>query len=193
MSDELRLTNQDKQLLLSLARTTIENALSSRSRSVPPRSGAVDVKAGAFVTLRVPAQDGRLHLRGCIGHIVAGDSLYETVRDAAVSSALSDPRFPPLDASELASVVIEISVLSPFRAISNVSEIEPGKHGLFIRRGHASGLLLPQVATEYGWDRETFLRHTCLKAGLPPGCEDQEGVELSVFTAEVFDESQLDV
>ena len=193
MSEELRLTDQDKQLLLSLARTAIENALSSRSRSLPPRSNALNVKAGAFVTLRVPAEDGRLRLRGCIGHIVAADGLYETVRDAAVSSALSDPRFPPVDASELASVAIEISVLSPFRVIFDVSEIEPGRHGLFIRRGHASGLLLPQVATEQGWDRETFVRHTCLKAGLPPGCEDQEGVELSVFTAEVFDESQPDV
>lgn len=191
MRDEFRLTDQDKRLLLSLARVSIQNRLTKVSDRLPPRTPTVDVKAGAFVTLRVSGPE--MKLRGCIGHIVPTDSLYDTVREVAVSSAVSDPRFPPLSMSELADVEIEISVLSPLRRIEGLDEIEPGRHGLFIKRGYASGLLLPQVATEYGWDRDTFVRHTCLKAGLPPGCEEQDDVELSVFTAVVFDEASFRV
>lgn len=191
MKDEFQLTERDKRLLLSLARVSIQNKLTRARQPLPPRTPSVDVRAGAFVTLRVRGPEPKL--RGCIGHIVPNDSLYDTVREVAVSSAVSDPRFPPLTASELADVEIEISVLSPLRTLGSLDEIEPGRHGLLIKRGYASGLLLPQVATEHGWDRETFVRHTCLKAGLPPGCEEQDDVELSVFTALVFDEGSFRV
>jgi AmmeMemoRadiSam system protein A len=127
-------------------------------------------------------------LRGCIGYVRAVKPLRETVAEMAVQAALHDPRFPPVSASELSGIDIEISVLSPLEEVTDVSQIEVGKHGLVIQEGARSGLLLPQVATEYGWDRETFLDHTCLKAGLPAGSWKRKGVVLLKFTAEVFGE-----
>jgi AmmeMemoRadiSam system protein A len=189
MPDDFELTDQEKQALLSLARLAIESKLTGNKFPLPDKTPGINRKAGAFVTLRVHRLGAEPKLRGCIGHVVASKSLYETVREAAVSSAVADPRFPPMTADELADVEIEISVLSPFRRIQDPTEVLPGTHGVYLKKGYASGLLLPQVATEYGWDRETFLRHTCLKAGLPPGCIDQDDVEAYVFTAVVFDEA----
>jgi AmmeMemoRadiSam system protein A len=114
--------------------------------------------------------------------------LRRTVAEMAVQAALHDPRFSPVSASELPGLDIEISVLSPLEEVKDVSTIEVGKHGLVIQEGSRSGLLLPQVATEYGWDRETFLDHTCMKAGLPAGSWRKKGVVILRFTAEVFGE-----
>jgi len=105
-----------------------------------------------------------------------------------LSASLNDPRFPPLTEEELRDIDIEISVLSPLKEIQDVSEIEVGRHGIYITRGYQSGVLLPQVATEYGWDRETFLQHTCQKAGLPPDAWKQEGTKIEIFDAQVFGE-----
>jgi uncharacterized protein (TIGR00296 family) len=106
----------------------------------------------------------------------------------AIEAAVGDPRFPPVTSDELKDIKIDISALSPLEAIKDVNKIEVGKHGIIIRRGFYSGLLLPQVATEYGWDRETFLAHTCQKAGLPPNAWKDKTTEIQIFSAEVFSE-----
>jgi AmmeMemoRadiSam system protein A len=106
----------------------------------------------------------------------------------ALSAAFNDPRFKPLEARELPEVDIEISALTPLRPVSSVEEIEVGRHGIYIIRGPYHGVLLPQVATEYGWDRYTFLDQTCLKAGMAPGCWKMPDTQILVFSAEVFGE-----
>jgi len=128
-------------------------------------------------------------LRGCIGRIEATEPLYRTVQECAISAATRDYRFQPMhNAAELDDLVIEISVLSPFQRVQDPNEIEVGKHGLLIRQGYNSGLLLPQVAGERGWSREEFLRAVCMKAGLPS--DAWRRAELHKFTAEVFSEGE---
>jgi len=122
--------------------------------------------------------------------VAAQRPLLETVREAARAAAFHDPRFPPLRSSELPEIRLEISVLSRPRPVSDLGEIRVGRHGLIVRRGSRSGLLLPQVAEEYGWDRETFLSHTCVKAGLPEDSWREAGTEIEIFGAEVFGEAR---
>jgi AmmeMemoRadiSam system protein A len=112
--------------------------------------------------------------------------LYKSVEEMAAAAAFQDPRFPPVSKSELKDLDIEISVLTPFKQITHVSEIEVGKHGIYMERGFYSGLLLPQVATEYGWDRDTFLEHTCRKAGLPPDAWKDKDTRIYIFSADIF-------
>ncbi len=104
----------------------------------------------------------------------------------AVAAAFDDPRFDPLTAKELKDLALEISVLTPMERLKIVDEIEVGKHGLYIKKGFYSGLLLPQVATEYGWDRITFLEETCRKAGLPRNAWKEKGTEIYLFSADIF-------
>ncbi|HEX67952.1 MAG TPA: AmmeMemoRadiSam system protein A, partial [bacterium] len=142
-------------------------------------------KPGAcFVTLK---ENGRL--RGCIGTLFPGKPLYENVARMAVSAAFYDYRFPPLRKEELEKIKIEISVLSPLKRIKSFEEIEVGKHGLYLIKGSYRGVLLPQVATEYGWDRWQFLQAVSRKAGLPPDAY-KEGAVIYIFTAEVFGEEE---
>jgi AmmeMemoRadiSam system protein A len=129
-------------------------------------------------------------LRGCIGHISACQPLIEAVKDVAVSSAFDDPRFPPLSPGEWPQVQIEISVLSPFECITDLQRITVGVHGLMVRNGRRSGLLLPQVATEQGWDREAFLSHSCRKAGLPADAWRSPDTRIEIFSAAVFNETR---
>ncbi len=176
--------NKDQQdFLLSLARKAIAHYL---EKGTPPHIETKDEelleKRGAFVTLKVEDQ-----LRGCIGYPLPFKPLYETIIDAAISAATKDFRFSPLKPSELARTQIEISVLSLPRIIQNISEIEIGKHGIIITKGSNKGLLLPQVPLEWGWDRETFLNHGCLKAGLEENAW-RKGVHIEIFTAQVFSE-----
>jgi len=181
------LTLEEKRYLMEIAKTTVEHVV--RGKAVPdfqPRSTTLGEDRGAFVTLKIEGQ-----LRGCIGYIIAVRPLYMTVREVAESAALRDPRFPPVSPSELPELEYEISALSPVREINDVDEIEVGVHGIIIRRGYNQGLLLPQVATEYGWDRKTFLEHTCRKAGLPIDAWKDPATEISIFSAEVFDEEEL--
>jgi len=138
---------------------------------------------GCFVTL---TQHGEL--RGCIGLIKGIKPLYLAVQDMAIAAALRDPRFPPVSPSELDEIEIEISVLTPLKEVEDVEEIKVGRDGIYIERGYHSGLLLPQVATEYGWTREEFLDHTCMKAGLFPGCWKEEGTKIYRFSALIFSE-----
>ena len=144
-------------------------------------SNNLRLKRGAFVTLK---KQGRL--RGCIGYIKAYKPPWETVQEMAVAAAFTDPRFPSLRAEEIQQLTFEISVLSPLKRIADVNDIEVGKHGLYIIRGYNSGLLLPQVATEYKWDRETFLEETCHKAGLPPDAWKDKETEIYIFSADYF-------
>ncbi len=172
----------DKQLLHQIARTAIESKL--RGETLPAHeitSPVLREKRGGFVTLK---KQGRL--RGCIGYIQAVKPLYQTVAEMALAAAFNDHRFSPLRADELPELELEISVLTPLEQIQDIEEIEVGRHGLYIRRGGMSGLLLPQVATEYNWDRLTFLQQTCLKAGLSPGDWQDEDTKIYTFSADIF-------
>jgi len=111
--------------------------------------------------------------------------------DNAESAALRDPRFPPVTAEELSELTIEISVLSPLKEVSDPEDVEVGKHGLIMTRGSLSGVLLPQVPVEWGWNREQFLSQTCRKAGLPGDCWKQSGTQIQAFTADVFSEKDF--
>lgn len=186
---DIELSDEHKKTLLKIARDSITRAVYSR----PPLEyriddGVLNKKCGAFVTLHING-----NLRGCIGNIVSETPLWKTVRNMAVESALRDPRFYPLTPQELDRVDIEISVLSPLKKIEDPEEIEVGKHGLFIRKGFYQGLLLPQVATEYGWDRTQFLEQTCYKAGLNKNCYRESGTEIYIFSAIVFGEKDFNL
>ncbi|NBF40554.1 MAG: AmmeMemoRadiSam system protein A [Spirochaetes bacterium] len=196
MSDTFSLSNDEKRYLIRIARGAVWAKLTGNAPSPPqPPSETVFQPAGAFVTLRVPqsgrekpAGDGGGALRGCIGHVIARQPLEQTIRDAAVSAAFRDPRFDPITLPELERVRFEISVLSPLRRVSSPQEVIPGTHGVMVSASGHSGLLLPQVATEQGWERETFLTHCCYKAHLAPECWREPSTEIQVFTATVFDE-----
>jgi AmmeMemoRadiSam system protein A len=174
---------ESRRFLLSLARETIRCRLEAQPLPSPlPAEPALREHRGAFVTLKI---DGRL--RGCIGHVIGVAPLWRAVRDNAVAAAFEDPRFEPLTGDELARTQIDISALTPLR-LATADEVTVGRDGVMIERGRARGLLLPQVAVEYGWDRETFLDHTCRKAGLEAGCWRRSDALISIFSAEVFGE-----
>ncbi len=176
------LTEADKQTLLNVARATIEAKL--KGIELPERADLPEIlkeKRGAFVTLK---KRGRL--RGCIGYIEARKPLYRTIEEMASAAAFNDPRFSPLKREELQDVTIEISVLSPLEEIRDIREIEVGRHGLYIVKEGRSGLLLPQVAVEYGWDSMTFLRETCHKAELPSDAWRDESTRIFIFSADII-------
>jgi AmmeMemoRadiSam system protein A len=180
------LNAEQRQRLLKLARTSIESILEGRSPALSEGEfdEALRRPAGAFVTLRTKAGD----LRGCIGSIRAVEPLFKAVASSAVSAAFRDPRFFPVRPDEMAQLELEISVMGPIEPVRDVANIEVGRDGLIISRGRFAGLLLPQVAAEYGWDRETFLDQTCLKAGLPAGSWRLPETTVEKFAAEVFAE-----
>jgi len=180
------LNNSEKKVLLEAARKSIENALAKKDDpKIDYDSPILKEKRGAFVTL---TKNGML--RGCIGYIQAIKSLDTTIIEMAQAAAFRDPRFPPVTEDELDNLEIEISVLTPIREIDDINEIEVGRHGIIIERGGYSGLLLPQVATDYGWDRITFLEHTCQKAGLPTDAWKKEGTTIKIFSADIFHEEK---
>ena len=183
---ELTLTREEKVILLKVARESIGEHLTGIRGKYPEPTENLRTKCGAFVTLH---KNG--NLRGCIGYVIPIKSLYETVKEMAISSAFQDPRFPPLRQEEFDKIEIEISALSPLKQIDSIDEIRVGTHGILIKRGYNSGLLLPQVATEQGWDLETFLTHTCYKAGLPGNCWKDENTRIEIFSAIVFNEKEL--
>ncbi|MEE9225401.1 MAG: AmmeMemoRadiSam system protein A [Bacteroidota bacterium] len=177
-------TDEDKRTLLHAARMSIEHAV--KGQDLPQLGTISDVlkqPSGAFVTL-----NKRGELRGCIGYTEAHKPLVETVSEVAVKAALEDPRFVPVAEEELDDVVVEISVLSPLWRISRIEEIEVGRHGLVVERGYCRGLLLPQVAEEYQWDRDAFLKFTARKAGLPADAWKDPETSIYLFTAEIFRE-----
>ncbi|HEX6101284.1 MAG TPA: AmmeMemoRadiSam system protein A [Thermoanaerobaculia bacterium] len=184
------LTPNQRAQLLSIARTSIESVLNGVRPHVDEASLDAELirPSGAFVSLH--AHDG--DLRGCIGSIHPIAPLCHAVSSSAVNAAFRDPRFPPLTREELAGVHIEISVMSPIEVVTDIESIEVGRDGLIVSRGGRAGLLLPQVATEYGWDRETFLAHTCGKAGLPQDAWRRPDTKIERFSAEVFGEQTTD-
>jgi uncharacterized protein len=180
------LTQDQRSRLLRIARDSIQAVFDARRSDLDPGILDPDLTrpSGAFVTLRTGFGD----LRGCIGSIEPVAPLCEAVASNAVNAAFRDPRFHPLQRNELADLRLEISVMSPIAVVSSVEEIEVGRDGLIIRHRGRAGLLLPQVATEYAWDRETFLAQTCVKAGLAPGSWRAEECRIERFSAEVFSE-----
>ena len=147
-------------------------------------TGAATRLAGAFVTLRADAE-----LRGCIGHVEANEPLGVVIARSAVAAGSSDPRFPGITAAELPGLRIEISILGPPAPVSTLADIQIGIDGLIVQLGWHRGLLLPQVAAEWQWDRETFVAETCRKAGLA-GDSWAKGAKIWKFQAEVFGESE---
>ena len=180
------LTQEQRAHLLRIARQSIEAVLDGRPVSIDAArlDEVLTRPSGAFVTLHTKDGD----LRGCIGSIAPVAPLCQAVASNAVNAAFRDPRFYPLTPEELPNVQIEISVMSPIVRVADVSEIEVGRDGLIVTRGSRKGLLLPQVATDYGWDRETFLRQTCVKAGLSADSWRSADCLIERFSAEVFSE-----
>ncbi len=182
--EPMSLSADEKKLLLKLARSSIRAHL--QDKSLPPLKDAPPVLGeprGVFVSLHRHGQ-----LRGCIGYLEAVMPLGQAVQEMAAAAAFRDPRFSPLREEELADLDVEISILTPMQRISKVEEIEVGKHGLYIERGYYRGLLLPQVATQYKWNRQTFLEQTCCKAGLPPDAWKDTATRIYTFTAEIISE-----
>ena len=178
---DLHFSDEERRALKELARSSIERVLFGREEEPPEIPETLKKKMGAFVCLKTKGE-----LKGCIGSIRGQMPLDETVRRMAVEAAFHDPRFMPLSDVEWKSTDVEISVLTPMKRIRDIGEIEVGLHGLYIERGIDAGLLLPQVATENGWDRKTFLEYTCMKAGLPRDAWQSEETEIYIFSADVF-------
>ena len=180
------LNNDQRKTLLRIARDSIAAVLEGRRPDLTRYAVDDDLRrpAGAFVTLN----DRQGELRGCIGSIEPVAPLFQAVSSSAISAAFRDPRFYPVQGDEFPSLHLEISVMGPILRVKDVAEIEVGRDGLIIRRGHDAGLLLPQVATEHGWDRDTFLSQTCVKAGLPPTAWRGPDAKIERFSAEVFGE-----
>ena len=184
----LELDEDQKRLLLKIARQTIENTVMGYPPAEYDISDPVlSTECGAFVT-----RHNKGNLRGCIGNITASTPLWKTVLNMAVEASTRDPRFPPVNTGELDDIDIEISALSPLWEIKDINEIRVGKHGILIKKGFNQGLLLPQVATENSFDRIRFLEQTCLKAGLPRDCYRNKDCEILIFSATVFGEEDMD-
>lgn len=181
--------NREQQVrLLKLARNTIADTLKAQADQGENdfSEPVFSEKCGAFVTLHIKG-----NLRGCIGYIEGIKSIPETIKEMALSSAFRDPRFRPLTKDEYGNIDIEISVLSPIEKVNDIDDIVVGRDGLIITKGYNRGLLLPQVPVEQGWDRDTFLTHTCYKAGLAGDAWKNGGVLIEKFSAQVFSEKDL--
>lgn len=183
---DIKLEKKDKEYYLYIARKSIADKLNIKyeKNEFTGYKGKVDnEKYGVFVTL---TKNG--NLRGCIGYVIGVEPLIKAIRTMAVEAAFKDPRFYPLRESEFNLIKIEISILSPMEKVKSFDEIEIGKHGLMIKKGFYSGLLLPQVATEYNMDRKTFLEHVSLKAGLNKDAYKDDDSEILKFSAYIFSE-----
>jgi hypothetical protein len=179
----------DQRQLLAIARRAIETAVRHG-----PRAGVVDGQpsagmeepAAAFVTIHEHGQ-----LRGCIGLMRFEYPLWQNVRDAAAAAALDDPRFLPVDESELPALELEVSVLDPPVQLPDPAGFVAGRHGIVVERGMRRALLLPQVATEMGWDETQMLEAVCRKANLPGDSWRDPSTKLSVFESRCFSEADL--
>ena len=174
------LSEDERTKILELARQSLREAIRPHQVPAPiPTEGIFGLTRGVFVSLHVAGK-----LRGCIGMVEPCEPLGKCIAQCAASAALRDPRFAPMREAEVESAEIEVSILSPPRSIQ-AEEIEIGKHGLLIAQGLRRGLLLPQVATEHGLDRERFLEETCRKAGLPRDSWKKKETEIFGFTCEI--------
>jgi AmmeMemoRadiSam system protein A len=178
-------SDSDRHLLLRIARVAIVAHVGGGASSVDAVCDGELARrhGGAFVTLHKGHE-----LRGCIGHIEMDQPLVNVIRRCAVAACSSDPRFPAVAASELPQLAVELSLLGPLEPIDGPDEIEIRRHGLVVEKGWHRGLLLPQVATEWNWNRQEFLAHTCRKAGLSPDAWKHD-TKVWRFEAEVFGEA----
>jgi len=179
---DLGFTQQEKAKLKEIAQKSVEAAV--KDEKLPEFkniSSKLKEPYGIFVTLNKHG-----NLRGCIGRIISDQPLYVSCQLMAKAAALEDPRFPLVTEKELSDLEIEISVLTPLERVKNFDDIVIGRDGLYIIKGHYRGLLLPQVAAEYGWTVEEFLEETCHKAGLPSNAYKEKDTEIYKFSAEVF-------
>jgi len=183
----MQLLNPDEGLLaIRLARGAIEYTIVKKPKPMVHLTPVFSEKRGVFVTLTKQGQ-----LRGCIGFPYPVMPLGDAIEDAAVAAALEDPRFPGVGKNELVDLDFEVTVLTIPVTLEcdpqdRPAHVEVGRHGLIARGFGTSGLLLPQVATEYGWDAKTFLDHTCEKAGLPRNCWTKNNVEILTFEGQIF-------
>ncbi len=186
--ETFKLDQKAQRKLLQIARNAVEQVVNNGTVYEPSSGGiqSIEQDRGAFVTLKIDGQ-----LRGCIGYTAPLKPLYLIVRDAAIQAATGDPRFSPVKPQELPHLEYEISVLSPFKHVRDVKEIQIGKHGLLIKKGRYVGLLLPQVPVEWGWDLDTYLQQICRKAGLPMNAWQDPQSDLFTFMAFVFGEHDL--
>jgi AmmeMemoRadiSam system protein A len=179
---DLGYSPEEKEVIRELAYRAIRShCLGEPMPEIGAGSKKLDEPRGAFVCIH-KGKD----LRGCIGQIEPRGPLSQTIKSMAVEAAFRDPRFCAVAPDELDKIDIEISVLTPFQRISDPSAIEIGTHGLYIRKGFQSGLLLPQVAVEHGWSRVQFLEWTCAKAGLPKNAWKGQDSEIYIFSADIF-------
>ena len=179
------LSDREREQLLGIARSSIKKFLAGEDVPKFEVTGKLAEQGAAFVTLKRNGQ-----LRGCIGNTVAREPLYQSGSGCAIQAAIADPRFSPVASEELPKLHIEISVLTPLQEVKSLDEIEVGRDGLMIFHGRSRGLLLPQVASEYGWDRITFLEQTCRKAGLGKNAYRETDAALYRFQAIVFGEKE---
>ena len=186
---EFSIAPQEQKILLSQAREVITAELERRKPSFSEidDNSVLNTLCGAFVSLHIKNVAGR-SLRGCIGRMTASLPLIETVRIMAKEAAFGDPRFPPLGKDELPNLDIEISALSPMTPCPDPMQVKVGVHGLYLAHNGRSGVLLPQVPVEQGWNLDEYLDYICVKAGLPPGSCEMPGAQLYTFCAVVFGE-----
>ena len=194
---EFVITFDEQKLLLSQAREVITAVLEKRKpvfNSIKDETKGkfnafptLDKECGVFVSLHMRPEH---RLRGCIGRIHANLPLIETVRLMAREAAFGDPRFPPLETEELPQLQIEISALSPMSLCYDPREIKIGVHGIYLVKGGRSGVFLPQVPVEQGWNLDEYLDYICVKAGLPSGSYEAPSAQLYTFTAIVFSEER---
>jgi len=191
MQDDKKISLEDGYRLVKTARKIVTEFLTNGKRIKMEKKFQEDFssKSGVFVTLTNP-----MGLRGCIGYPLPDKELSNVLEDAAIAAATEDPRFSSVSIEELDSIIFEVTVLTPPVKIKVnepkefLSKIKIGQDGLIIKYGYNSGLLLPQVPVEYGWNEIQFLEHTCEKAGLPKDCWNKEGVEIRKFEGIVFKE-----
>jgi uncharacterized protein len=185
----MEITLEEKKVLLSIARNSLETAFSGKKAEPIENADSSLFKShcGAFVTLTI-----KHRLRGCIGYIIADKPVTETIFDAARHAAFEDPRFAPLAETELNKIEIEISILSVPFSMNKYEEIEIGKHGLILEEKGRRGLLLPQVPIEHKMNREEYLDAICEKTGFPAGYWRTKQLKINLFTADVFSESKTE-
>lgn len=191
MKEENKITLKDGNNLVKTARKIVTEYLKEGKKITLEKEfqDNFSFRSGVFVTLNNPKG-----LRGCIGYPLPDKKLFNALEDAAISAAIEDPRFPSVKLEELDSITFEITVLTPPQTIkvNNPQEypekIKIGEDGLIVRFGYNSGLLLPQVPIEWGWDEQEFLEHTCEKAGLPRNCWKNPEIEVQKFQGQVFKE-----
>lgn len=183
---EQNLSPKEQTILLDIARQAVIACVRGGNDYVEPREEqALNVRRGCFVTIKQRDQ-----LRGCIGNFQSELPLFKEVAAMACASAVRDPRFYPMKEKDLDDFTIEISVLSPLKKIDEIEQIVIGQHGIYLEKGYYRGVLLPQVATERHWDRLTFLKQTCLKAGLAADAWKAEDCEIYIFSAQIFNEAK---